>query len=178
MPVDMPFEDILHTTLNLEGGETWDTGGHTNYGITQATYDAVAPTLGLPPKNVKDLNYGEVRKVYENEYYRKPKIDRLPTDRLQGIMFDWGVNAGTGTAIKKLQEIVGTKPDGIMGKKTLKAVNEYIAQKGENTLYFDIMGERVNHYNNLIASNPVKYGEYEQGWMNRINKLADKYNGF
>jgi len=171
----MGFDAILTHTLGNEGGLTTDTGGLTNYGITQNTFDTVAPELGLEKKSVKDLKYGEVRKVYESEYYKKPAIDQIPSEKIQGLMFDWGVNAGTGTAIKKLQEIVGAKADGKIGKKTLAAVNQYIADKGEESLAFDILSSRTNHYNQLVQSNPQKYGAYEHGWMNRINKLAQQY---
>jgi lysozyme family protein len=171
----MGFDAILTHTLGNEGGVTTDTGGLTNYGITQDTFNAVAPDLGLPNKSVKDLKYGEVRKIYESEYYKKPKIDQLPSDKVQGLMFDWGVNAGTGTAIKKLQELVGTKADGKIGKKTVEAVNTYIEANGEDALVFDILNSRTNHYSNLVQSNPQKYGQYEHGWMNRINKLAQRY---
>ena len=168
----MDFDNILLNTLKNEGGVTTDTGGLTNYGITQDTYNSIAPSLGLGKKSVKDLKYGEVKTVYENEFYKKPAIDKLPSIKLQGIMFDWGVNAGTGTAIKKLQEIVGTKPDGKMGKKTLEAVNNYIAENGEESLAFDIMNSRFNHYKSLVESNPEKYGKYAQGWDNRLNAVA------
>lgn len=171
----MGFDAILTNTLGFEGGVTTDTGGLTNYGITQNTYNAVASELGLEKKSVKDLKYGEVRKVYENEYFKKPNIDKLPSEKIQAMMFDWGVNAGTGTAIRKLQELVGAKPDGKMGKKTLEAVNKYITEKGEDTLAFDVMNSRYQHYQNLIQSNPEKYAKYENGWMNRLNKLAEKY---
>ena len=171
----MDFDHILTDTLKLEGGVTTDTGGLTNYGITQKTYNAVAPNLGLPKKSVKDLGYGEVKTIYENEFYKKPKYDLLPTYKIQGLMFDWGVNAGTGTATKKLQEIVGTKADGKFGKKTLEAVNKYIEEKGEQALAFEILSSRLNHYTELINSNPEKYGKYENGWINRINHLAQKY---
>ena len=171
----MTFDQMLNTTLKLEGGVTTDTGGLTNYRVTQKTYDSVAPSLGLPKKSVKDLKYGEVRSVYENEFYKKPRIDQLPTEKIQGLMFDWGVNAGSGTAIKKLQEIVGAKADGKIGKKTIAAVNQYIQENGEDTLAFNILNSRLNHYTELVTSAPEKYGKYEQGWTNRINYLAERY---
>lgn len=171
----MGFDTILTNTLKNEGGVTTDTGGLTNYGITQNTYNSVAPVLGLPNKSVKDLKYGEVRKVYEDSYYVKPKINKLPSEKVQGLMFDWGVNAGTGTAIRKLQELVGTKPDGKIGKKTIEAVNTYIEANGEDALVFDILSARTNHYNSLINANPQKYAPYQHGWMNRIGKLAQQY---
>jgi len=173
----MAFDQILNTTLKLEGGLNKKEvgGGVSNYGITQETYNSVAPKIGLPKKNVKDLKYGEVRSVYENEFYKNPKIDQLPTEKIQGLIFDWGVNAGSGAAIKKLQEIVGTKADGKIGKKTIEAVNQYIEDNGEDMLAFNILSSRLNHYNELVKSDPQKYGYWEQGWVNRINYLAERY---
>ena len=171
----MAFDQILNTTLKLEGGVTTDSGGLTNYGITQKTYNAVAPSLGLPKKSVKDLKYGEVRKVYESEFYKKPKYDLLPSERIQGLMFDWGVNAGAGTATKILQEIVGSKADGKIGKNTIEAYKKYVEEKGEDTLAFEILSRRLGHYSSLIENNPEKYAQYENGWTNRINFLAERY---
>jgi lysozyme family protein len=171
----MSFDQILNTTLKLEGGITTDTGGLTNYGVTQSTYDSVAPNLGLPKKSVKDLKYGEVRAVYENEFFKKPGYDLLPSEKIQGLMFDWGVNAGTTTATKKLQEIVGAKVDGKFGKKTAEAVNKYIEENGEDSLALSILSSRLDHYSKLIEENPAKYAKYENGWINRVNYLAGKY---
>ena len=84
----MGFDAILTNTLGYEGGVTTDTGGLTNYGITQNTYNAVASELGLETKSVKDLKYGEVRKIYENEYFKKPNIDKIPSEKVQTALFD------------------------------------------------------------------------------------------
>jgi lysozyme family protein len=173
----MPFDQILNTTLKLEGGlNTKETnGGVSNYGITQQTYDAVAPQLGLSKKNVRDLGYKEVRSVYESEFYKKPKYDQIPYEKIQGLVFDWGVNAGTGLATRKLQEIVGTKADGKIGKNTLEALNKYVDKYGEDTLAIEILQKRLEHYNSLIASDPQKYGYWQEGWDNRLKYLADRY---
>lgn len=172
----MSFDNILSNTLKNEGGETTDSGGHTNYGVTQSLYDAVSPSLGLPKKNVRDLKYGEVSKVYEEEFYKKPKIDRLPSEKLQGLVFDYAVNAGAGNAIKRLQKIVGTTEDGSIGKQTISAVKAYIDKYGEDILGRELIMERANHYADLIAADPQKYGRYENGWMNRLANLQKQYN--
>lgn len=169
------FRDILHNTLRLEGGETADNGGHTNYGITQGTYNAVAPALGLANKNVHDLNYGDVRKVYESEYYKKPKIAAISSPRVRGILFDHAVNSGNASAIKTLQNIVGVKADGIMGKKTLAAVDKYIADNSEDSLANDLLNSRQAFMTHLAISNPMKYQKNYNGWMNRIQKLKNQY---
>lgn len=170
------FKPILFNTLKLEGGETTDTGGHTNYGVTQKSFDAYASSNNLPSKNVSNLNFGDVKNFYETDYYKKPGIDLIPSQKVGGVVFDYGVNAGVGTAIKKLQEIVGAKVDGKLGKKTLSAIDSYIKQNGEDFLASQILNKRAEHYIQLANSNPDKYGRYLQGWMNRISAVKQMYN--
>jgi lysozyme family protein len=171
----MSFDKNLINTLNYEGGVTVDSGGLTNYGVRQDIYNSYTKLNKLPSKSVKELNYGEVRDFYENEYYKKPQIDKLP-ESIQGIVFDSAVNLGQGTTVKHLQEIVGSKPDGIIGKKTLAAINEYIKNNDEDSLKVDLLNRRITHYKRLVEQNPAKYEKYLNGWMNRIGDLTNKSN--
>lgn len=168
------FGKILPVTLTFEGGTTVDTGGLTHRGITQSTYDAYAKQNKMASKPVTNLNYGETKDFYSNEFYKKPKIDKLP-ERVQGVAFDYAVNSGAGQAVKTIQKIVGTDADGVIGKNTLKAIDEYVSKNGDTALASKIVDERMNHLSELISSNPQKYSPYAQGWANRINKLRDIY---
>jgi lysozyme family protein len=168
---NMPFDKDLATTLKFEGGLTTDTGGLTNYGVRQDIYDSYTKANKLPSKSVKELKYGDVRDFYETEYYKKPGINLLP-EEIQGVVFDSAVNLGQGTTIKQLQSIVGSKADGIMGKKTTGAVNEYIKKNGVEGLKFELLNTRFKHYNSLVEQNPAKYGKYINGWEKRLESLA------
>ena len=170
------FSPILLNTLRLEGGETTDSGGHTNYGITQSTYDSYAKANKLPAKNVSDLNMGDVRSVYENQYWKSPKIADISSSKVSGVLFDYGVNAGTPRAIKALQREVGVKADGIIGKQTIAAVDKYIKDNGEDFLAHQILNDRAKFYYELASQNPHKYGRYIDGWINRISKLKEMYS--
>lgn len=170
----MNFPQILSETLKFEGGQANDSGGKTNAGVTQKTYDAYAAANKLPRKSVNDLSFGEVHDMYKDEFFQKPKFDKLP-EKVAGVMFDYGVNSGTGTATKDLQKIVGVKADGIIGKKTLSAMDKYIAKNGEDSLTDAVMTSRENLMTNLVTQDPVKYGAYEQGWSNRTQALRQKY---
>lgn len=172
----MPFDTILTNTLKNEGSEPGKEADGTpvRYGIQQKTYDSLAPKLGLDKKSVNDLKYGEVRKIYEEEYFKKPRLNEIPSERIQGVVFDHGVNSGAATAVRKLQEIVGAKPDGIMGKQTGAKVASYIEANGEDALVGELLQARLNHYQNLIAQDPEKYGQYERGWTNRISAVAEQ----
>ena len=168
------FTPILHDTLNLEGGYTVDNGMPTNRGVKQDTYDDYAKRYKLPRKEVSELKYGDVVDFYKNDYWETPKINLLP-DKVSAVVFDYGVNAGTGKAIKDLQRVIGTKDDGIIGKKTLGSLNKYIEKFGEDELINNLIDERMQHYGNLVTKEPQKYGKYIDGWSNRINHLRVKY---
>ena len=164
----MNFNKMLSDTLKEEGGKTVDSGGVTNYGVTQGTYDAYAAEKKLPTKSVNDLSFGDTKDIYHEAFFKKPKLDTLPSEKVASALFDYGVNSGQGTAVKALQTVVGAKADGLLGKKTLKAVDKYIAKNGEDALTGAIIDHRENLMNSLIAQNPEKYGQYANGWANRI----------
>ena len=168
---DKDFQPMLMNTLKLEGG--YNAQENSNFGVKQDVYDAFAKANKLPSKSVKELNFGEVSNFYKKDYY--DKVKDLPTKELKGLVFDYAVNAGAGTAISALQEVVGSKVDGIMGGKTKQAVDKYIAKNGEDTLHAQLIQKRVDHYASLIQQDPMKYGQYEKGWLNRMNSLMQMY---
>lgn len=168
----MPFDKDLARTLKYEGGVTRDTGGLTNYGVRQDIYNSYTKNNKLPSKDVRELKYGDVRDFYESEYYKKPQIDKLP-ESVQGVAFDSAVNLGQGTTVRHLQEIVGAKPDGIIGKKTLNSINNFVKNNGEEKLKIELLNKRIAYYDSLVAKNPEKYGKYLDGWLNRVNDLIN-----
>lgn len=167
------FNRILNNTLTLEGGLTFDSGGLTNYGVTQKTYDDFRTKNKLPKASVKEIKYGEVQDLYYKDFY-KGKFDSL-SEKVAGVMFDFGVNSGPQTAAKVLQRIVGAEDDGIIGPKTLAAVEEYIKEKGEDSLKSAVIDERANFMKNLIIGDPEKYSGYAKGWDNRIGRMRELY---
>jgi hypothetical protein len=66
-------------------------------------------------------------------------------------------------AIKELQEIAGSVPDGKLGPATLAAVKV----KGERTVYYALLQRRFRFWAGLARANPKKYGDDLAGWVNR-----------
>lgn len=180
MPEGQIVDDFLPTlmnTLKVEGGYNVDNGMPTNFGIKQDTLDNYTSKNKLPEMDVKDLKFGTVKKLYETEYYKNPKIDTIPASRrIRSLMFDFGVNSGQGTAIKALQKEVGTKVDGIIGPKTQKSVDTYIKKYGEDALYGAMMQSRIELYRKLATEKPEKHGKNLQGWFNRLERLAGEHS--
>ena len=173
MAEDLDFSPILADTLRLEGGRRVDSDGLTNNGIRQPIYDSYTKLKKLPQKSVDELNWGETSDFYKDEFY--DKIKDLPTKNLKGVAFDFAVNAGTPTAVKGLQKIVGSKADGIIGKKTIAAVKKFIEKNGEDFLVKSILQNRIDHNYAVIENDPSK-AQYERGWNNRIESQAKTYS--
>lgn len=155
---------------SVEGGHTVDNGGETNHGITQHTLDAYNSSNGYAPMNVGDMTEDDAKHVAKDVYFDSAQFDKLP-DRTAVAAFDYGYNSGPHQAIKDLQRTVGVHDDGMMGPKTVKAVNDYVSQNGEDDLLNNYIGRRKQLMNGLISSNPMKYGSNAVGWAHRIGHL-------
>lgn len=170
------FTEIFNQTLGFEGGvDATDPKNVSNRGITQNLYNDYAKKNKLPMKDVKNISYGDARKIAKEEFYDPMKLDRVPSKAVREVLFDDGFNAGGGTAVMSLQRTVGSKPDGIIGKNTIKSLNKYLDQYGEKALITNLLNDRESRYQDLVIQNPAKYQKYINGWVNRVNTLRNKY---
>lgn len=145
------FRSAVETVLRHEGGyvnNPKDPGGETNFGISKRAY----PTL-----NIRDLTREDAKFIYFSDYWQKMRCDKLPFG-IALVLFDFGVNAGTGRAVKALQRAVGVKTDGVIGDKTLAAI------EGLNTAYVveRLCVERVLYYTGLDT-----FKTFGRGWIIR-----------
>jgi lysozyme family protein len=71
---------MLNDVLQKEGGDvnnSADRGGPTKYGITQATLSKFLERA-VTSEDVKNLDIGTARDIYELRYYHQPRIAKLP----------------------------------------------------------------------------------------------------
>jgi len=99
---------------------------------------------------------------YRREFYAKLKLTQIQEQHTADEIFVCAVNIGTYNAVKLAQEVVGAKVDGIIGKKTIKALQEYDKDKFDKE--FD--KQEIAYYDKLVKDNP-KYRIYAKGWRNR-----------
>jgi lysozyme family protein len=120
----MRFDDCLACVLTHEGGyvaHPADPGGHTNLGVTKDTWERwVGRSVSVDA--IKALTVSDVTPVYREKYWDRAKCGLLPVG-IDYCVFDTAVNSGPGRAVKFLQEVVGSTPDGVIGPLTLRAVH-------------------------------------------------------
>jgi lysozyme family protein len=174
---------VRRTIIESEGGYQNDksdkgnwTGGAigvgknlgTNMGITPVTL-AAARGVGvseLTEQDMKDLTPEEAEKIYLDSYYNGPKIDKLPGENLQGIVFDMGVVMGPKRAISLLQEALGVSADGVLGPETL-----FAARNVDLSTLYDV----YKSYFKTVATRGENQ-KFLRGWMNRLGRTFATYD--
>lgn len=117
------FSTALAFSLKWEGGlsnDPQDHGGLTNYGVTQATYDAYRHRKGLPVQSVTHITRAERDAIYRHDYWDAVKGDALPWP-CSLATFDAAVNSGSLRATHWLQNAAGVVADGAIGPVTIGA---------------------------------------------------------
>lgn len=145
-----------------------DRGGATNKGITLATYAAYRRGKGISETTADDLRRlteAEWSEIFVQEYWNRFRGDEIRSQSVANILVDWLWMSGS-TAIKTMQRFLGLNPDGIVGPKTLAAINEYEPEK----LFGHIHDLRETHFREIVRKNPVQQ-VFLKGWMNRLNDL-------
>ena len=171
-------DDGRKNTHQIEGGysnRTNDSGGPTNFAVTQATLDeynhwksSLKKGIGFPA-DVRDLTHQQVRQILNERFYQAYNIKALQNLMIARSVFDGEINQGTNT-----------------GKLLADTVNEYFnTALPRNMVISDCLAEKIN---NLSDDEAVKINDlFLQKRMNsyfntvdakpqNINNLKSWYN--
>lgn len=171
------FNYALKFLLQDEGGysnDPDDPGGETNFGITQKELDKVHVQLGIS-ESVKDLTHDEAAIYYKACWWDEYKYNSIDNIIIATKIFDLAVNMGAESAHKIAQEALTytgyptLKIDGILGVKTISAINEACFHGRMGDLLHEIRDAAKWHYEHLVEENP-KLNKFLKGWMNRAER--------
>ncbi len=164
------IELLVPKILKWEGGfvnHPNDKGGATNKGITIATFTSYRKLKGLPQPSVDDLkniSNEEWMDILKTLYWDRWKADQINNQSIANFLVDWVWASGV-YGIKYPQQVLGVVVDGIVGSRTLTAVNEYPDQK---ELFQKLWDRRKQHFENIVQRDPSQK-VFLKGWMNRLN---------
>ena len=156
----------------FEGGWAGNIDGAiaTNSGVTYGTYVAYCKQKGLKKPTINDLRHLPEEhwdEICKGMFWDKWKADSIKNQSIAMLLVDWVWGSGI-YGIKYPQQILGVKVDGIVGEKTLAAVNNYPNQK---ELFEKLWQRRKKHFED-IARNSYKK-KFLRGWLRRLD--AFKY---
>lgn len=112
--------------------------------------------------NVSDLNF-LVEDFYKKEFFDKMKLDLVTSENKQLELMCFGINTNPTRCIKKVQELLGLTVDGIIGNKTITALNAF-----DEDLFDKLFDEKEKEYYNSLDE--IRFGKFKKGWNNRANK--------
>lgn len=156
------FSKALKAVLLHEGGfvnHPKDPGGMTNLGVTKKVWEAwIGKAVG--EKEMRALTPATVAPLYKKQYWDAVKGDELPSG-LDYLMFDFAVNAGPRRAIQTMQKAIGTRPDGVIGPRTMAALKA--ADPTELITKFSM--EKELFYKALPT-----FATFGRGWLRRVDE--------
>ncbi len=154
-----------------EGGfvnDPADRGGATNMGVTITTFEAYCRKKKYPRPTVerlKRLTEKEWMDVLETMYWDRWKADAIMSQKVANILVDWVWCSGShGIFIP--QSLLGIKADGIVGEKTIHALNAQIPDK----FFQAVFDARKRFLNDITISRPTNK-RFLKGWLNRLEDI-------
>ncbi len=148
----MDFDTAFEKLIGHEGGyvnHPADPGGETNFGISKRSY---------PSEDIKGMTLDRAKLIYRRDFWGPAGCDAVPAC-IRFDLFDMAVNAGVRRAAQTLQRAVGAVEDGVIGPRTLQAVNSMPAAQ----IVARFNGHRLEH----MASLP-QWPAFGRGWARRI----------
>ena len=159
--------------LSWEGGyanDPDDPGGATNRGVTIGTWRQVGYDKdGDGDIDVDDLKKitveDAVNRVMKPHFWDRWKADQIKSQSVANIVVDW-VWASGKHGITEVQKILGVKVDGIVGPKTLGALNA----QDPRALFDPIKRARLRFTDTFIKNRPTSE-KYRKGWTRRLDYI-------
>jgi lysozyme family protein len=167
------LDKSLEFLLEEEGGwsdHVADRGGKTMWGVTQGTYDGWRKSKGLQIQSVKNITKAEVRRIYEDLYWKAAGCDRLPWP-INYLTFDAAVNSGPSRAVRWTQTGLGIPADGQVGPKT-ESVAKAVVDQGDGKAILRIVDQRVQFLSRLVQKQPDQAAFLLGWWRRTVRVLA------
>lgn len=165
---------LIPHILKWEGGSKFtndplDRGGATKYGITLNTlisnhYDTNHDGK-VDVNDVKALQLEDFKKILKRQYWDRWQADKINNQSIANLLVDWLWGSGKWGIILP-QRILGVTPDGIVGEKTINALNS----DNQRLIYNKVWEARKQFYEKIVHNNSSQ-SKWLQGWLNRLNDL-------
>lgn len=160
--------------LSFEGGfsnHPLDKGGATNKGVTIKTWRSVGYDKDgdgdIDVDDLKLLTDEDVReRVMRPHYWNRWQADKIRSQSIANLVVDWVWGSGKH-GITNVQRVLGVEQDGIVGPKTLAALNN----SDQRALFDRIHQERKAFIENLCRKDPSQ-NVFKKGWLRRLNAIG------
>lgn len=160
------FDKCFKLVLEHEGkyvNDPRDPGGRTNFGVTQRAWEAYW-NRSSSEEEMRKLTPNIIKPFYRAMYWDKIRGDELPAG-IDYAAYDLAVNSGANRAAKYLQRVAGVTEDGIIGPKSLEAIQKCDAKCAVDAL----CAMRLDFLKRLPT-----FDTFGKGWSRRVAEVKDK----
>ena len=167
------LEKLLPFIEKWEGGyvdDPQDLGGATNMGVTIGTWK----TVGYDKDGDGDIDVDDLKQITREDmkervlrphYWDRCNADRIESQAIANILVDWVWASGV-MGIQQVQTLLGVKVDGIVGEKTLNAINS----SPKRDLFIRIKSARIDYIEHICEKRPANL-RFRKGWLRRIEDI-------
>lgn len=141
-----------------------DRGGMTYAGIARNFWPEWVGWVYIDNGNTEAAKKS-VKAFYKSKFWNKIKCDEILFHYTAESIFDFAVNSGVRVASRIVQITVGARPDGVIGEKTLQAINNM----DEDLFLARFALAKVSRYAQICNKNKSQR-KFLLGWINRSLK--------
>ena len=160
------WDECFAMVIKSEGGfvnHPKDPGGMTNLGVTRSAWEAFI-NRKVTEDEMRALTPEAVKPFYKALYWDRLKGDVLP-DGVDYAAYDLAVNSGPHRAAQYLQEIAGVTADGMIGPKSIEAIQSCDAKETADA----ICDMRLDFLKKLAT-----FDTFGKGWSRRVAEVKAK----
>lgn len=147
-----------------------DRGGATMCGVTIGTFTDWRRKQGKgnpSEDDLRKLGYDEWLAIMKSLFWDPCKADKIGNDNVAMMLVDWRWVNGS-QAVRDAQTVLSCVADGIVGPKTLAALNA----KPASSVFARLKAARERAYRRIVERRPDQ-GKFLKGWLNRTNSIRE-----
>lgn len=158
------YKKLIPTVLKYEGGYAGNIDGKicTMKGVTLDTYRKYFGRQKTC-KELRGISNAEWEYIFKEGFWDRWKADEINNQSIANLLVDWCWVSGI-YGIKYPQRILGVKDDGIVGDKTIAAINNYPNQK---ELFDKLWNRRKKHFEDIAKTH--NRAKFLNGWIRRLS---------
>lgn len=164
---------LIPFILSWEGGfvnHPKDPGGPTNRGVTISTWRAQGYDKDgdgdIDVDDLKLITDADATVILKKNYWDRWKADGIESQSVANLLVDWVWASGVH-GITKPQMLLGVAADGVVGPKTIGALNALIRNKGGKYVFNMIFARRQR-----FIESCRNFDVFGRGWLNRLKSIG------
>ena len=162
------YRNIIPFIKRFEGGyvnHPNDKGGCTNMGVTISTFRQYYGR-NKTCEDLRKLTEEQWQYIFKKGFWDRIQGDKIECQSVANMMADYVWASGV-YGIKYVQKLLGVSADGLIGSKTLQAINSYPSSK---ELFERIRQRRLDHFDAIVKNNPSQK-VFLKGWKRRVKSM-------